>query len=327
MIRFEPFSASGFSDKQTVILIDGGFAENSTRIIKHVKSIYNTNRIDCVICTHPDSDHINGLISLINSDEITIDNLCVHNPWQHAYTVSRKIAYSRSTPNSVRTKLNNSLSSLDDLLTIAKDNAIQLHHPFAGFKIYDILTVLGPSEDYYCELVKQYPGMHEERSLSYDSELVEYPYNPNYGHFIENTITSARNDSSIVLHLKYDGFSVIFTGDCGVEGLEEALSFAAANNIDLYQPNYLQIPHHGSIKNINAEIINTISPQKAFVSAPSQSNKHPSRLILNYLTKHKGIKVFHVSNSAIRISHKAPKRDGWTTVQPTSIFQTIFFPK
>lgn len=327
LVRIDDFSDAGFSNNQKIILIDGGFSDNTDRIINHVKTIYGSPKIDCVICTHPDADHINGLISLIDSDALTIDNLCVHNPWQHAYTVSRKIVDGRSTTNSVRSRLDESLSALDDLLTLAKKKSIKLYQPFAGFEIYDKITVLGPSKEYYCDLVKQYPGMHENRSLTGDGELVEVPYDPNNGHFYENPITSARNDSSLVLYLNDDGFSAIFTGDCGIEGLRNSLAYAAANNIDVSQPDYLQLPHHGSIKNINADIIDKINPKKAFVSAPNESIKHPSRLIMNYLRQHKAVNVYHVSTGTIRIGHKAPKRIGWETVNPLSIFQTVYVPR
>lgn len=329
LIRFEPHSPLGFSEKQIVVLIDGGYADNCERITSHLKSHYNTNTINCVVCTHPDADHINGLIKLVESDEVTIHNLCIHDPWKHAYAVSRKVTDGRSTTNSVKSRLDGSLSLLDDLLCAAEKTKkpIKVHNTFAGDTLYDAITVLGPTKDYYCELVKQFPGMHEERKGSSDSELQEYPYNPVYDHFYENPITSAKNDSSMVLYLKFDGFSALFTGDCGIEGLEKAVQFAEDNFIDIAGVNCLQIPHHGSIKNISKKLIDDISPEMAFVSAPASSEKHPSRLLMNYLTKHKDIKVFHISKSTIRFNHKAPAREGWTSVKPLSLFQTIFWPK
>jgi hypothetical protein len=213
-------------------------------------------------------------------------------------------------------------------MTLAEKKSAKIHNTFASFSMYDAaITVLGPSNEYYCELVKQFPGMHEERVNLYSSELVEYPYDHNYNHFYDDPITSAKNDSSMILYLNYDEFSVLFTGDCGVESLEKACVFAKDNSINLNGVDYLQIPHHGSINNINKKLLDHISPQKAFVSAPASSQKHPSRLIVNYLTKLKGIKVFHVSENTIRISHKAPKREGWSPVKPLSLFERIFWPK
>ena len=329
LVRFEPHSPLGFSEKQIVVLIDGGYADNSERIISHLRSHYNTNTLNCVVCTHPDADHINGLIKLVESDDIIIHNLCVHDPWKHAYTVSRKVTDGRSTPNSVKSRLDGSLSLLDDLLSAAENKKIpiKLHSTFAGDILYDAITVLGPTKDYYCELVKQFPGMHEERKGSQNSEMQEYTYNPGLAHFYENPTTSAKNDSSMVLYLSFDGYSALFTGDCGIEGLEKAVRFAEDNSIDITGVNHFQIPHHGSVKNISKSLVDVISPKTAFVSAPTSSQKHPSRLVMNYMTKHKGIKVFHISTSTIRFNHKAPAREGWTPVKPLSLFEKIFWPK
>lgn len=327
LVRLEKASSTGFTENQKILLIDGGYADNAERIEKHVIEIYKSNRIDCVVCTHPDSDHINGLVALLESNKLQIKNICAHDPWQHAYLISRKVRDERVTTKSVESRLDESLASLDELLTIAEKRGIKLWNPFAGFKIYEAITVLGPTKEYYCQLVKQYPGMHEERALTGDEEWVETKYDPNKGHFYENPLTSARNDSSMVLFLDFEGFRVIFSGDCGVEGFEKALAYANAEHLNVQGVDYYQLPHHGSIKNINPQIIDSICPKKVFVSAPSSSNKHPSRHIINYFTKHKGTSVYHVSTRTIKFSHNAPNRDGWTAVQPVPIFDTVFIPK
>lgn len=328
LLRFGEFNYTGRPNNQTIVLIDGGYADASKLIINHIKNVYNSYKIDCVICTHPDADHIDGLIELLKTDNLTIDNLCVHNPWKHAYAVSRKIKDNRSTTNSVRNRLDDGLSALDDLLALADENKIKTHEPFAGFKIYDIITVLGPSENYYCELLPQYPGMHEERTLCSDGDVVEVEYNKNNGHFHESPITTAKNDSSMVLYLNYNGYSVLFSGDAGVEGLSKAINYAKGNNIAIAGPNFFQIPHHGSIKNINPAILSEISPKAAFVSAPPKSNKHPSRHIMNFLSVHKGIKVYHVSTNSIRLNYGAPQRPGWDSpATALPVFQTVFVPR
>lgn len=327
LLRFGEFNYNGYPNDQTIVLIDGGYSDTSKQIIDHVKNIYRSDKIDCIVCTHPDADHINGLISLIESGDLEVDNICVHNPWNHAYGISRRIRDGRSSPTSVKDRLNSSLESLDDLLNVAAVNDIKPYEPFSGFKIYDVMTVLGPSKEYYQTLVKQYPGMHEARSTTSNTTLVPSTYNPNSGHFYKNTITSARNDSSTVILLHVEEFKILFTGDCGVEGLNSALKYAKENNINYQNPDYLQLPHHGSIKNISVDILNDINPKNIFVSAPSDSQKHPSRLTLNYLTKWMNLKVYKVSQLAIRISHNAPNRPGWgSTATPAPIYPTVYIP-
>jgi beta-lactamase superfamily II metal-dependent hydrolase len=326
LLRFAATAPTWNAATQRVVLIDGGHGNNASTIESHLETYYHTDHIDCVICTHPDADHINGLVELLGNNEIRVGNLCVHDPWVHAYTISKKIRDTRSTTTSVKSRLDDSLGALDDLLDLAARRKIPVHHPFAGTTIYGAITVLGPTEQYYTSLVKEFPGMHEERKSSGNEEWVEAKYDPTNGHFYEPAVTSSKNDSSTVMLLDHAGFKVLFTGDAGIPGINAAINYAITNKINLSGIDYLQIPHHGSIKNINAKIIETLSPKSAFVSAPWNSEKHPSRLIMNYFKLHKAIDVYHIDTGAIRLSSNAPAREGWNPVSPLSLFETVFVP-
>lgn len=330
LIRFGEFYYDGRQNQQTIVLIDGGYSDNADRIIKHIKNTYNTDKIHCVICTHPDIDHISGLIPLFESKDIQkIDHLFIHDPWKHAYQISRKIRDGRSTTNSVKTRLEESMAKLDDLLDIASKKGTNIYEPFSGkhTPLYGYFTILGPSEDYYCDLVKEFPQMHEASTFSTEGELIPVKYNPYEEHFLTDPQTSARNNSSAVILLNYNGFKVLFTGDAGVEGLYKALEFAIKNRIDCTNINYLQIPHHGSRKNLDETLLGYLKPKGAFVSAPWNSKKHPSRYILNYLTHHIKSNVYHVSQKYLRIAHNAPARPGIKTIEPLSIFATVYRPR
>ena len=56
-------------DSAFTIVIDGGTKTNCEPLLEHVKN-YHNGAIDLAICTHPDSDHINGLIELFGNYEI-----------------------------------------------------------------------------------------------------------------------------------------------------------------------------------------------------------------------------------------------------------------
>ncbi|MCX7765074.1 MAG: MBL fold metallo-hydrolase, partial [Bacteroidia bacterium] len=47
-----------------VWLIDGGFTSTAEYILEFMKKYYGSTRIDYIIATHPDEDHIGGLIYL-----------------------------------------------------------------------------------------------------------------------------------------------------------------------------------------------------------------------------------------------------------------------
>ncbi|MFT2658082.1 MBL fold metallo-hydrolase, partial [Escherichia coli] len=56
-----------------------------------------------------------------------------------------------------------------------------------------------------------------------------------------------------------DGFSILLTGDAGPVALNEAADYIQANG--LYSkgyPNLIQVPHHGSRKNVTPELLNRL---------------------------------------------------------------------
>ena len=57
---------SGARERQTVVLVDGGFRETADAVIEHLAQYYQTNVIDLVVSTHPDADHISGLREILD---------------------------------------------------------------------------------------------------------------------------------------------------------------------------------------------------------------------------------------------------------------------
>jgi beta-lactamase superfamily II metal-dependent hydrolase len=326
LLRFGQFSYNNGENNQKIILIDGGFKQNAESIIKHVRDIYHSNTIDCVINTHPDADHINGLIELLTLDELKINYFLVHDPWKHAYSISRKIQDDRVSTKSVQNRLDYNLDALDNLLNlIDKKKICREIEPFAGVTCHNFLKVIGPTEDYYEALVKEFPGMHDERKLPNYGDPILEDYNQNGGHFLKNPVTSAKNDSSVILFFECDGFKVLFSGDAGVQALTNAINYANSEKIDISSPNYFQIPHHGSLKNLSYDIFDEIRPNACFVSAPSDSNKHPSRLLTNFVVSNLGINMYHVSTGYLLIPNNAPSR-GLGIAKSMEVFPKVYIP-
>src|SRR5262245_4806281 len=70
------------SGQQTVVVIDGGTKESGNALVEHVRSFYGTQTVDAVVCTHSDADHASGLTEVL--DSLTVKELWMHLPWQHA---------------------------------------------------------------------------------------------------------------------------------------------------------------------------------------------------------------------------------------------------
>lgn len=80
-IRFGNLQQGSRRSEQTVIVVDGGFSDDGNKIVQHVERYYNTEEIDLVISTHPDSDHVSGLHDVL--DRLTVKKLWMHQPWLH----------------------------------------------------------------------------------------------------------------------------------------------------------------------------------------------------------------------------------------------------
>lgn len=65
-----------------VCLIDGGETEDDgLKVVRHVRRYTTKEQIDDVICSHPDSDHIGGLPTVVRN--IKVGRVWLHDPARH----------------------------------------------------------------------------------------------------------------------------------------------------------------------------------------------------------------------------------------------------
>src|SRR4051812_22921119 len=76
-----------FTDPSTgrlaVVVIDGGYAEFGDNFADKIRHRYQTDYVDLMISTHPDSDHINGLAAVIK--DLRVGELLLHRPKTRGY--------------------------------------------------------------------------------------------------------------------------------------------------------------------------------------------------------------------------------------------------
>jgi beta-lactamase superfamily II metal-dependent hydrolase len=112
-------------------------------------------------------------------------------------------------------------------------------------------------------------------------------------------VTSASNETSVVLYGSFENNDrVLLTGDAGVNALTWAADYAEASGLPLRQFSFVQIPHHGSRRNVGPTIMNRLlgpvqpagSPPRfsAFVSAPKDDDTHPRKMVLNAFMRRGG---------------------------------------
>ena len=107
--------------------------------------------------------------------------------------------------------------------------------------------------------------------------------------------TEPENNSSTILWMKFAEDALLFTADAGVEALD-----AARQAYNIGGLRWMQIPHHGSRRNVNEELIAHFRPQIAFVSADG-TRKHPRRAAVN---------AFKAVGTAVFSTHYPPPDGG-----------------
>jgi beta-lactamase superfamily II metal-dependent hydrolase len=292
---------------QAVVVIDGGFADTGTDIVNHVRRWYGTSYVDLVINTHPDADHINGLKTVL--EQLEVGELLIHQPRLHGFT---------------ETDLNP--EALDDLLAVARRRGVLVTEPFAGLQRFDgALTVVGPTQAYYEELLKEQlmsrslaavlASLYRKALVQTRRVLAALPPET-----LDDTgETTPRNNTSVITQLTVDGRRLLFTGDAGIPALHAALDYAELFYLTSATLDFLDVPHHGSRRNLGPTILDRLLRGQggvtAVVSASDSDPKHPSPKVTNALMR-RGCEVYTTEDGQKWYhSGDAPAR-GWGAAQP-----------
>lgn len=95
---------------------------------------------------------------------------------------------------------------------------------------------------------------------------------------VKGTYTGDKNNSSTVLQLTFDKFSMLLSGDLGFEGEEELMENHSLIDIDVWK-----VSHHGSKYSGSEEFLEAVNPQLSLISVGKNTYGHPSGEILERL--------------------------------------------
>ncbi|MBU3924834.1 hypothetical protein KJ854_02770, partial [Patescibacteria group bacterium] len=146
--------------------------------------------------------------------------------------------------------------------------------------------------------------------------------------------TSAENNSSAVLLLMVDeNYHVLFTADAGQTAIIKVLDLLDMNNYDYSKIKFIQVPHHGSHRNVNPNILDKIigpklsqeisfSVKTAVVSvALKEDSKHPSKRATNAFRR-RGAPVHQTRGGLIYHSvGNAPRKNTYPNSIPIPFFE------
>lgn len=125
----------------------------------------------------------------------------------------------------------------------------------------------------------------------------------------ESGETSAQNESSVVLYGNFGGRGVLLTGDAGRVALTRAILYAQSLGISLQGLDCVQIPHHGSRRNVSPSVLNHITGRCAIASVSAGSTTHPRRKVTNAFRR-RGARVYRTNGGLINHTINWPRRAG-----------------
>lgn len=279
----------GDASKPQYILIDGGPPDNyEDDLNAALQSIVATNKLELVILSHIDNDHIVGLLDLlaaleqdaVNGDppRITIPELW-HNSFQKSIDPdgeitqrmqmlmgmagTKNVAMPLSADAFFGVKEGNRLRILAKKLKVPvnkgfQNDLVMLETAPASMKFGKfMLRVVGPNQQNLAALRQEWLAWLSKA----EKEMASNPTT------LANADKSVPNLSSIVLLAEYDKKTVLLTGDARSDHILSGLDQAGLLSNGTLHIDVLKVAHHGSNRNHTATFFKKVTADTYVISA------------------------------------------------------------
>lgn len=269
--------------EEFIILIDGGTSSTFDYSLK--KNLIGISKIDLLVLTHIDSDHIGGLVrffknSLIN--KIEIDEIWINQPdSEFNQTTDDETLIGVRQAESLKTLIKKKKQDSNIREITITDNVINLK----GLEF----TILSPTveiKDQFYKIWEKEKSLLKQEDLdtnissctvSYSKslkELSKLDFKPH-----SSIKADIYNSSSIAFVLKCSDVKLLLLADSRAEIITERLKELGYNTENPLEIDYVKISHHGSLNNTSQELLSYIKSTNYLISTNggTSSHKHPSR--------------------------------------------------
>lgn len=209
------------------VLIDGGPSSSVLEKLGEEMPFYDRT-IEMVVLTHPDHDHLFGLLEVLK-----------------AYKIE----------NILWTGVVDDTANYKEWIELVKEEQAQIIIAKAGERI-----------------------ILQKEPLAYLNIL--YPFESLEGREFESF-----NDTSVVLELKFENSSFLFTGD-----ISDKVEKQLIEKYGSLESKVLKVAHHGSKTSSSSDFIEIVNPATAVISVGKNSYGHPAQEVLQRLEQF-GIQV------------------------------------
>jgi competence protein ComEC len=250
--------------KNIQVLIDGGPSKAVVENIAKEMPLFD-RKIEMVILTHPDKDHIAGLFEVLKTfkvERVLMPEIIGEKEEKELY-VSFRDLIDKKKIESMFAKTGQKISFL----------------PAVAFLPAEVLT-----------------KTEAEAGSNVPQMFVLWPS--------ENFQSSETNDFSVVAKLSYGNIDFLFTGDAPEQveyqllAKNPALSQIEGFNL---QSEILKVAHHGSKYSTDEYFLKEVSPEVAVISVGENSYGHPAEEVLDNLKKYDTIVYRTDQNGNIKV--------------------------
>jgi len=316
----------------TIHVIDGGHSDTAEKIIAHLTGCYTANpTINHMVLSHADDDHARGLVGVL--ERFAVGTIWMNRPWRFVDEVIDNF-HGNWTRDGLIKHIRDAHPYLVEIENIAAVRGITINDAFQGTQI-GVFTVLAPSRARYVSLIPDLDKTPESYAedkggigglFEKAKEVVKSIAEAWDVETLTNVPpqTSASNETSLVQYAEIDGEKILLTADVGPAGLQEAAAYAYKNGW-LSPPKFVQVPHHGSRRNVTPEVLDWwLGPRvensstvrgSAFCSVGTNKTEHPRKKVANAFLR-RGFPVYCTRPGHIRHHKDMGNRPGWSHIDP-----------
>lgn len=278
------------------VLIDGGDTEYGEVVGEFLKE-RNVNKIDYMIASHADSDHIGGLNYILDNYEV--EN--IYRPFQIAYDKVNGKPHDEEDLAEVYNEYNENTKNRSKICKISTS----VYHNFItkiynetyeselGTELskitvfYDGLKITGRNYEieFFAPLVREEEMDLNEKSLR-TSGFVTMGFGAG---------DDASNDNSAIFTVTCFDDKYLFVGDASFSSSDDNKkefseyeflnSLTADEKIELSDIDVILIGHHGSKYSTSNELLSLINPRFVVISVGLNSHGHPDEAVLDRIAK------------------------------------------
>lgn len=295
-----------------VLFLDGGNQGFGSKIVAHYKEwikpyLYENRRIG-FINSHPHADHINGLIELVKElgEEMTWG---IYNDPVKFITEELKENIKQSALRNEDADIDHlykSFQKVQELNDLCVQFNIEKKEALSDAFKFNEIKIVSPSRAFYTSKVQLFTNIDFLKSVDYSKSFNEVFENIEALKPCE--VVDEKNDASpenlsatVIELIDSNNKRYLLTSDAGVESFNdmENNGFTTENLV------IVQLPHHGSRRNISTNWIGKFDPEMFLISAEG-NKKHPRKAVLSCIKK-------NLPNCNIYSTHKNKGTLSYTT--------------